>query len=140
MDRPLQEFVWRRANANCEYCHVPQSCDALAFEIDHIIGLQHLGSTSDDNLALACYACNHHKGPNIAGFDVVTEQIVALFHPRRDNWSEHFRWSGPTLEGLTPAGRVTVHVLSINRDVRVALRRALILEGVLRVDNTGTEP
>ena len=33
------------------------------------------------------------------------EQITPLFHPRRDRWSEHFRWRGPRLVGLTPAGR-----------------------------------
>ena len=130
VDKSLQELVWSRANAQCEYCQVSQVCDPLPFEIDHIIAAQHLGPTSEDNLALACYACNHHKGPNIAGFDTVTRQTVPLFHPRRDMWSVHFRWNGPELEGLTPLGRATIHVLAINRDFRVALRRALIRESV----------
>ena len=98
--------------------------------MDHIIAVQHSGSATEGNLALACFACNHHKGPNIAGFDRVLQETVPLFHPRRDAWSDHFRWNGPELEGITPVGRVTVHVLAINRDFRVALRRTLIQEGV----------
>ncbi len=34
------------------------------------------------------------------------------------------------LKGKTPVGRVTVYVLAINLSFRVALRRALIEEGV----------
>jgi hypothetical protein len=137
VDKSLQELVWRRAGARCEYCLVSQACDALPFQIDHIIAAQHLGPANGDNLALACYACNHHKGPNIAGFDLVTRQTVPLFHPRRDTWSDHFRWKGPVLEGATPAGRVTVHVLAINRDIRVALRRTLIHEGAFPPRDVG---
>jgi 5-methylcytosine-specific restriction endonuclease McrA len=132
LDKPLHDLVWSRAGARCEYCQLPQSCDPLPFQIDHIIAIQHAGPTSADNLALACFACNHHKGPNIAGFDPVAQQTVPLFHPRRDRWDDHFHWKGPELEGITPAGRVTVHVLAINLDFRVALRRTLIQEGVLR--------
>jgi hypothetical protein len=58
------------------------------------------------------------------------QQTVPLFNPRRDAWTDHFRWNGPELEGITPVGRVTVHVLAINRDFRVAMRRTLIQEGV----------
>ncbi len=92
------------------------------------------GMTSQDNLALACYACNHHKGPNIAGYDWESEQTIPLFSPRRDQWTAHFRWRGPELVGLTPIGRVTVHVLAINFDYRVALRRALIEEGLFAAE------
>src|ERR1700722_2024018 len=123
MEKTLEEFVWARANAACEYCKVPQAVDPLTFQIDHIIAIQHSGKTVEDNLALACYACNRHKGPNIAGFDQITKQIVPLFNPRLHVWAEHFAWNGPDLLGLTPFGRVTVHVLAINLDYRVALRR-----------------
>lgn len=102
----------------------------MPFQIDHIIASQHQGETISENLCVACYACNHHKGPNIAGFDVVTDQVTALFHPRRDVWRDHFVWRGPTLIGITPIGRVTVHVLAINLEMRVALRRILNQEGV----------
>lgn len=130
MEKRLVELVWSRACECCEYCQLPQAFDPLRFQIDHVIAEQHLGPTTEDNLALACYACNHHKGPNIAGFDPLTQSIVPLFHPRHDSWTEHFRWNGPRLTGTTPEGRVTVHVLAINLDLRVALRRALIDERV----------
>ncbi|HEY5313886.1 MAG TPA: HNH endonuclease signature motif containing protein [Pirellulales bacterium] len=130
MEEALEQFIWYRANGCCEYCQVPQLFDPLQFQIDHIIAVQHSGRTVEDNLALACYTCNRHKGPNIAGFDHVTQQITPLYNPRRNIWDEDFQWQGPELIGLTPSGRVTVLVLAINRDFRVALRRALIHEGV----------
>jgi 5-methylcytosine-specific restriction endonuclease McrA len=130
MEKALEQLVRSRSNYSCEYCRVPQAFDPLAFQIDHVIAIQHFGETVEENLALACYACNHHKGPNIAGFDLVTKKIVPLYNPRQNVWIEHFVWHGPELVGLTPVGRVTVNVLAINLDFRVALRRALILEGV----------
>lgn len=130
MDAELKRLVWTRAGRVCEYCKLPQAYDPLPFQIDHIVAIQHQGWTAEDNLALACYACNHHKGPNLSGYDLVESKAITLFHPRRDAWDEHFRWNGPELTGLTATGRVTIHVLSINRDYRVALRRTLIDEGV----------
>ncbi|MEX2113564.1 MAG: HNH endonuclease signature motif containing protein [Pirellulales bacterium] len=130
VDKSLAELVWSRALARCEYCQLSQAYDPLPFELDHIIAVQHSGPNTADNLALSCFACNHHKGPNIAGFDTLRQQTVPLFHPRRDAWNDNFRWRGPVLEGITPVGRVTAHVLAINRDFRVALRRTLIQEGV----------
>jgi hypothetical protein len=130
MDKALERLVWSRANDSCEYCKLSQAFDPLAFQIDHIIAVQHSGETVEANLALACYSCNCHKGPNIAGLDRPTNQVVRLFSPRTDVWSEHFAWRGAELLGLTPCGRVTVHVLAVNNEFRVALRRALIDEGV----------
>jgi hypothetical protein len=134
MERSLEDLVWARADDRCEYCWMPQAFDPLKFQIDHIIANQHLGQTIESNLALACYACNHHKGPNIAGFDLVTQQTVPLFNPRRDVWFEHFAWQGPKLTGLTAIGRVSVHVMAINRYHRVSLRSKLIQEGVFNRD------
>src|SRR5258707_1373011 len=115
MDKALDELVWSRAGGCCEYCRIQQDFDPLKFQLYHIIARQHRGATSADNLALSCYTCNTNKGPNIAGFDIDTQTIVPLFNPRLDTWSDHFRWHGSELFGLTPVGRVTVHVLGINR-------------------------
>jgi hypothetical protein len=41
-------------------------------------------------------------------------------------WHRHFRWDGPLLIGRTAIGRTTIHVLSINLDIRVAQRQLLI--------------
>jgi hypothetical protein len=75
-------------------------------------------------------ACNNHRGPNIAGLDPQTGQLVRLFDPRADRWSEHFAWDGPVLQGITPVGRTTVAVLSINLSYRIELRGALLAEGI----------
>jgi hypothetical protein len=74
--------------------------------------------------------CNRHKGPNVAGIHPSDGTVVALFHPRRDRWDEHFRWDGATVVGITPAGIVTVIVLAMNHPDFVAVREALIREGV----------
>jgi len=122
--------VWRRAGNRCEYCQVQQAFDRLPFEIDHIIAIKHRGLTRAGNLCLACFACNHHKGPNVSGVDPKSRKSVPLFHPRRHRWRRHFRWDGPVLVGLTSNGRATVIVLEINLDYRVGFRHRLIVEGV----------
>ena len=89
-----------------------------------------LSPTSADNLALSCYNDNAYKGPNIAGIDLVTGQLMRLFNPRQDDWNEHFSWLGPELVGRTAVGRVTIAVLNMNDPLRVELRQSLIDEGV----------
>jgi hypothetical protein len=53
-----------------------------------------------------------------------------VFHPRTDNWADHFRWDGPELVGRTPIGEVTIAVLAINQPAAVAVREELMAEGV----------
>ena len=130
MDEGLRQLVWSRAEGICEYCRMPQPYDRLPFQIDHIIARQHGGDDAAENLALSCLACNTHKGPNIAGVDPATGEIVRLFNPRRDKWREHFRWAGPELAGQTQEGRATVVVLAINLPHRAVLRESLMAEGV----------
>lgn len=130
MDSTLREAIRERARRVCEYCRLPEEYDRLPFQPDHIIAEKHRGPTVVENLAWSCYDCNMYKRPNIAGIDSETGDVVQLFHPRHDRWQEHFRWNGPELVGLTPAGRATTAVLRINRDDRIAFRGQLIEEGV----------
>lgn len=130
MNLRLERLVWRRAGRVCEYCQMSQEYDDLPFQIDHIIARKHDGPTTARNLALACFLCNNHKGPNIAGRDPRAGRIVRLFHPRRHQWQQHFLWDGPRLAGLTAIGRATIAVLEINLPHRIALRQALIEEGL----------
>ena len=130
MDENLVRLVWERAGGRCEYCLFPQPWTTLSHEIDHIIAVKHGGQTTLANLALACFACNHHKGPNIAGVDPVSRAIVRLFHPRRHKWLRHFRWAGAELVGRTAIGRVTLVVLEVNLPYRIEIRAALMDEGV----------
>lgn len=131
MDEPLRQLVQQRANHTCEYCRVPQQFDILPFQVDHIIAVKHHGLTADDNLALSCYGCNAYKGPNIAGIDPETGKLTRLFHPRQDEWDEHFEWNGPVVVGRTVIGRATIDVLNMNLPERVEHRRLLIVGGVL---------
>lgn len=105
--------------------------DRPAFELEHIISRQHGGQTVAGNLAVACFTCNHHKGPNIAGIDPKTGKKAWLFHPRRHKWARHFRWHGALLVGRTSIGRATISVLAINRPLRIQLRQQLRKEGIL---------
>jgi hypothetical protein len=130
MDAADVQLVWLRARRCCEYCLLQQQHDETPFQIDHVIARKHGGTDKPNNLALACMACNNHKGPNIAGLDSETGQLTRLFDPRTDRWSEHFAWNGPVLEGATPIGRATATVLAINLPYRVDLRGALLAEGV----------
>jgi hypothetical protein len=117
------------AGGRCEYCRLPEHLDPLPFQVDHVIAAQHGGPTADANLAWSCLHCNKHKGPNIAGIDPETGQLVALFHPRRQRWDRHFAWDGPTLVGRTRSGRATIRVLAINVPDFLAFRAELMEEG-----------
>jgi hypothetical protein len=126
IDQALRSLVHLRAGGLCEYCRLPQAVSPFArFHVEHIIARQHGGPTEAANLALACGACNHQKGPNIAGLDPETGQLVPLYHPRRDRWSEHFSWQGTTVVALTPIGRVTVQLLAMNDRERIEIRDEL---------------
>jgi len=67
----------------------------------------------------------------VTGIDPETEQIVQLFHPRRDDWHRHFRFAGPYIEGITSTGRATLRVLAPNDARRLDLRMELIARGEL---------
>jgi HNH endonuclease len=131
MEEALRQLVWARAGNACEYCRLPQLLDILPFQIDHIIAIKHHGPTTSDNLALCCYNDNTHKGPNIAGIDPATRDLTRLFHPRLDDWSEHFAWNGPELVGRSPIGRTTIDFLNINLPERVEHRRLLMQADLL---------
>jgi hypothetical protein len=126
--------IRQRAQDRCEYCHLPASVYPLPFHADHIVARRHGGQTVLENLALACLHCNRHKGPNIAGTDPKTGEIVRLFHPRSDRWNDHFEWAGSVLTGRTTIGRVTIQVLAVNDPDFLEVREALIQERAFRLD------
>jgi len=108
---------------------MPASGYLGSFHADHIIARQHGGKSGWENLAFACLHCNRHKGPNIAGRNPQTGEIVELFHPRRDRWGDHFEWNRTELIGKTAVGRATIPVLALNDPGFLAIRIALIDEG-----------
>lgn len=128
MNQQLLRLVWERAKNRCEYCRIPHPQYRLPFQIDHVVARQHGGATVGDNLALACFHCNRFKGPNIAGLDPDSGELVRLFHPRTDSWVEHFRVDGPRIVGITAIGRTTVQVLAVNAPDLLQLRMELLKE------------
>lgn len=123
MEAALRHLVRERAGNRCEYCAMPQEREPLRFHIEHIQPRQHDGSDAALNLALACHHCNLHKGTNLAGMDPVSSQLTRLFHPRLDDWAEHFAEDEGVVEGRTAVGRTTVRVLRMNEHRRAKLRR-----------------
>lgn len=102
----------------CEYCQTSELVTGIVLDADHI-QLQPQskgGETIRLNLCRACSSCNTNKNNQTEAFDPVTEQIVPLFHPREQQWAEHFVWNddGTTILGLTPTGRATITTLKLN--------------------------
>jgi hypothetical protein len=126
MDAATRDLVRHRAGYRCEYCHLPQHASALRFHIEHIISRQHGGSDDPSNLALACPHCNYQKGANLVGIDPDTGQVTSLFHPRRNQWDEHFRRDGPRLIGRTPVGRTTAWLFGMNTSDRLRTTEVLL--------------
>lgn len=123
MDLLIRRRVRERASNACEYCQLLQEDSPLALlHVEHIIPKVHGGTDDLDNLALACVDCNLHKGTNLSGVDPETLLVTPIFHPRRQNWSEHFERRGSRIVGRTTVGRTTVRVLAMNSPDQLALR------------------
>lgn len=129
MDAKTRELVRERAGDLCEYCGLRQKHSELSHHVEHILAKQHGGTDETDNLALACHRCNLCKGPNLSGIDPLNDEVVPLFHPRRDRWEQHFTHRDIRIEGRTPTGRTTVQLLAMNDARRVELRAELISRG-----------
>ena len=125
----LRKLVIRRAKNRCEYCGLSQAGQEATFHIDHILPLASGGKTTADNLALACVSCSLRKGARETAMDPQTGEDVAIFHPRRDLWAEHFRWDEVRLLGVTATGRATISVLELNRPLILAIREEETLLG-----------
>ena len=131
VSKELRERVSAHARRRCGYCLTAEAVVGAPMEIDHILPESLGGPTVEENLWLACSLCNDHKADRVAGFDAITGEIVRVFDPRRQVWTEHFRWTtaGDQIVGLTPCGRVTVRVLDMNRASLVHARRSWVAVG-----------
>jgi len=108
-------LVEERAGQRCEYCRMHQALQGATFHVEHVIPRSQGGYSEPDNLAWACPSCNLHKSDRTEVQDPDSNLLVPLFNPRRDQWSQHFRWEGYRLIGKTPIGRATVFALDLNR-------------------------
>ena len=129
----LRQQVYDRAQDCCEYCLISEKVVFFVHQVDHVIAEKHGGLTDTTNLALACIICNKYKGSDIASIDVESDDVVRLYHPRRDNWYAHFSLSAAKIIPLTAIGRVTVNLLQFNRVERITERELLIKSGLFKM-------
>lgn len=126
-----RQAIVERAQGCCEYCWSQARYATQSFSVEHIVPRSKGGATTLDNLALSCQGCNNHKYNKTEGFDPVNQSVVRLYHPRSDQWGDHFAWSDDytLILGITPVGRATVEALQLNRSGVVNLRRILYQVG-----------
>lgn len=125
MPKFSRKKVWKRAGGKCEYCQLPEEDSVLPHELDHIRAKKHRGPKTLQNTCVSCAHCNVAKGSDATSYDPVTDNLVRLFNPRKDDWEDHFFWDGPILHGKIPIARATVELLRINAPARMEHRRLL---------------
>ena len=94
----VERRVRTSAENRCGYCLSPQHLVMARLEIEHIIPLSKEGGNEESNLWLSCPLCNRYKSDKTTGIDPETGEVTALFNPRTQSWSEHFRWSEDGLQ------------------------------------------
>ena len=124
----IRHAVYSRANGCCEYCRTCEDNTGQTMEVEHI---DPEGGDILENLCLSCGNCNRSKASATSALDPETGELIALFNPRSQTWSEHFTWigKGQRVMGLTPTGRATVARLKMNRDHIVNARFRWIIAG-----------
>ncbi|MEZ4775028.1 MAG: HNH endonuclease signature motif containing protein [Bacteroidia bacterium] len=125
----IRKLVIERAGNRCEYCRIPQAITNYDFHIEHIIGIQHGGENSLENLAWCCAFCNWKKGPNIATILDGEKQIIPLFNPRSQKWFDHFETRGGHITAKTDIGKATIKLLEFNLPERIEIRDVLTQAG-----------
>lgn len=132
LSEKIRREVVENAGGICEYCHSQQSLCPATFHIDHILPEARGGTDTPENLALSCGGCNGHKSTKTDAIDPINRVRVLLFHPRRQQWQEHFEWSSDftLMLGLTETGRATIEALCMNRIGVLNLRRVLHASGL----------
>jgi len=125
--RQQKDVIFERASGCCEYCMSQSRFSVQPFSIEHIFPRGLGGKSVLENLALSCQGCNGHKAIKTVANDPVTGELVSLYHPRQQIWTDHFAWKNEysIVIGLTPTGRATVEALQLNREGVVNLRQVL---------------
>lgn len=128
----VRKKVAARAGRKCEYCRIYERYSFLEFHIEHIISLKHGGSSELDNLAYACAICNINKGTDIATFLDDLDKPIRFFHPRRDQWNQHFVLEHMGyLQAKTEIGAATIKILDLNHPDAMIERKIMIEKGIL---------
>lgn len=125
----VREQVRQRAASLGEYCHTDEHWQLVPFTIGHILPISDGGDDTLENLALACFHCNHRQSDERSVFDADTQREIPLFNPRQMLWSEHFLWSADGLQVLpqSESGKATIKLLKLNRDRVLRIRQDDVL-------------
>jgi len=128
----LNDRLLEADNRHCVYCTTNEANTGQPMTVDHITPQAQGGETTFDNLCFACRRCNEFKGRTTHAQDPLTAEIVALFHPRQQSWSDHFQWNetGTALTGLSAVGRATIVALNMNNPLIVDARRRWVSAAV----------
>lgn len=131
LSETLRQKVRQRAGNRCEYCLSNQDYIMGRLQIDHIQPLAKGGTDTEDNLCLACELCNQYKWIQTESLDPQSGETVSLFHPRQQQWKEHFTWSaeGTEIIGLTACDRATIDALRLNNNLAVIVRQNWVKAG-----------
>jgi hypothetical protein len=129
ISRANKKLIAERAGYRCEYCRVLQYLSAFDYHIEHIIGIQHGGPNTINNLAYCCSICNWKKGPNISTILEFGGAIIPLFNPRTQNWFDHFEVKNGILYPFTDIGEATIKLLELNVPTKVEERNEMIIAG-----------
>jgi len=78
----------------------------VSFHVEHVIARQHGGGDEIQDLCLSGHWCNLLKRPNRSSLvahrsSLIEGELVRLFNPRADVWSEHFQMNDGLIEGLS---------------------------------------
>ncbi len=127
----LRRRVTESAHHRCGYCLRTEELMGMPMTIEHIIPEASGGTSTEDNLWLACSSCNQFKGSQIRERDPETGNWVKIFNPRIHVWDEHFAWNndGTQILGKTPCGRATVIALKMNNPSIIVTRRLWVSAG-----------
>lgn len=121
----LRRQVTADAQHRCGYCLSDETLTGIPLSIEHIVPIAAGGTTTHDNLWMACRPCNEYKNERTQAVDPLTNELAPFYNPRSQSWHDHFAWDadGTLIVGLTPSGRVTVEALQLNRLMLVRARR-----------------
>jgi 5-methylcytosine-specific restriction endonuclease McrA len=86
--KEMRQRVRDFAGDRCAYCRSPQHLVYGSLEIEHIVPRAKQGLDKEENLCLACRLCNNFKGVQTEAIDPITGQLLGLFNPRAQRWSE----------------------------------------------------
>lgn len=126
--RATKRLIYERAKGCYEYC---QACEYNTGQPMHIEHIDLNGGNKSDNLCLSCSSCNLSKAVATTGRDPETQEIITLFNPRKQIWTDHFEWieGGLLLRGKTAFGRATIERLKMNQKRLVRARGNWIVSG-----------